>query len=107
MLIVLAIVSISVAGFGRWVTRAGRAPKWSAWLGYGQLAACAAAGSYAWWRLHTTFDRLGDLNPADRQAVLSADIQTAMIAMAIGSGIALIVAIVLGVFWLMSTPRAT
>jgi hypothetical protein len=107
MIYVLALISISVAVFGRWVTRAGRAPRWTAWLAYGQLATTIATGGYAWWRLNKTFESIGDVNPADRQAILSADIRTAMIALAIGSVIALIVAITLGVFWLISTPRSS
>jgi hypothetical protein len=107
MLIVLAVVSISVAGFGRWVTRAGRAPAWSAWLAYGQVVVCAVTGAFAYTKLRTTFDTITYMNPADRQNALRTDIQSSMIALAIGAGIALIVAIVLGAFWQRSTPRSS
>lgn len=106
MLIVLAVVSVSIAVWARWLVRANRAPRAVRWIGWGVVASSMTLGALAWSRLREVTAIADGLAPAARQAYLSSEVRIVMVELAVASGLALVAAIALGYFTLSTTPRA-
>ena len=85
----------AILAFEMWRHHLASAPRW---LHVAVVACCAiiaVAIAIAWWRVRVVFASLDDVNPADRQHVLSEGIAGVMYRIAVALGAAALAAILL------------
>jgi hypothetical protein len=84
---VLSVAAVAICVWAWWVAAERDAPAWARVAAVVVAAVDVGVSGYAMWRIHIAFERVREVNPAERQRVLSDELQQAYGALAIGGAV--------------------